>query len=70
MANEWVVVKIFNTETEAAMAKGQLESEGIVAMIRKDDAGGMYPPLQTTSGVKLLVEEKDVEEAHRILEHA
>lgn len=65
--NEWVVIRVFNTETEAAMVKGHLESEGIAAMIKKDDAGGMYPPLQTTGGVKLLVDEKDVEEAHRIL---
>ncbi len=68
MTNEMVVVKVFNNETEAEIAKGHLESEGITALITKGDVGGMYPSLQQTEGVKLLVNKNDAEEARGILE--
>lgn len=67
MRAEMVVVKIFSNETEAIIAKGLLESEGIIALIRKDDVGGMLPPLQQSLGVKLLVDNKNVDKANDIL---
>ena len=68
MRAEMVVVKIFSNETEAIIAKGLLESEGIIALIRKDDVGGMLPPLQQAMGVKLLVDRQDKDKALSILE--
>lgn len=68
MRDEMVVVKVFSNETEAIIAKGLLESEGIIALIRKDDVGGMLPPLQQTMGVKLLVDKQDKDKALSILE--
>jgi hypothetical protein len=68
MRDEMVVVKVFSSETEAIIAKGHLESEGITALIRKDDVGGMLPPLQQAIGVKLLVDKHDKDKALSILE--
>ena len=68
MRAEMVVIKIFSNETEAIIAKGLLESEGIIALIRKDDVGGMLPPLQQAMGVKLLVDRQDKDKALSILE--
>lgn len=68
MTEKMVVIKIFSSETEAAIVRGRLESEGITAIITKDDGGGMLPPLQQSMGVKLLVNENDVKKAKGILE--
>jgi Putative prokaryotic signal transducing protein len=68
MVDEMKVIKVFSNETEAVIAKGLLESEGITALIRKDDVGGMLPSLQQTIGVKLLVNRDDVDKAMNILE--
>ncbi len=63
-----VVVHEFTNEIEAELAKGCLESAGIDAAIMKDDAGSMFPSLQGTEGVQLLVSPDDEEEARSILE--
>jgi len=68
MMDEMIVIKVFGSETEAEIAKGRLESEGIAAMITKDDVGGMYPSLQQTGGVKLLVRKEDADRARTIVE--
>ncbi|MBN1542138.1 hypothetical protein JW992_08305 [candidate division KSB1 bacterium] len=56
------VVGIFDDETEAELAGGRLTNAGIPNYIVKDDAGGMFPNLQQTEGVLLVV---DVEYALR-----
>ena len=68
MANNPVMIAEYSSELEAEMAKAQLEAEGISSWILKDDAGGMQPQLQYVEGVKLFVDEKNVEEALGILE--
>ncbi len=65
-----VVVHEFTNEIDAELAKGHLESAGIEAAIVKDDAGSMFPSLQETEGVQLLVSREDEDEARRILEAA
>jgi hypothetical protein len=50
------------------MAQQVLQNGGVNAFIFKDDAGGMEPHLQRTSGVRLLVNRVDAESAHQILE--
>ena len=62
-----VVVKSFEDQLDAEIAKGHLESEGIEAKIVKDDAGGMFPSLQQTGGVQVLVSEDRLDEAKKIL---
>ncbi len=63
-----VVVGKFANEIDAELAKGHLEASGIEAAIIKDDGGSMFPSLQGTEGVRLLVSIEDEESARRILE--
>ena len=68
MADDVVVLKTFSSEIEAGMAQQVLQDGGVNAFIFKDDAGGMEPHLQRTSGVRLLVKRVDSERAHQLLE--
>ncbi len=68
MPEETVVLKVFATEIDAKMAQDVLKDEGITAFVFKDDAGGMEPQLQRTSGVRLVVKPVDAERAHKVLE--
>ena len=63
-----IVAKVFNSRVEAEMAKSFLESYGIKALIRSDDAGGMFPQQQYTRGVELSVGKSDLREAKKLLE--
>jgi hypothetical protein len=62
-----VVVGTYAGEMVASIAAARLGSESIEVHIQKDDCGGAYPPLQISSGVRLLVNPEDVEEAEKIL---
>lgn len=53
MPEEIVVIKIFSSETDAAMARQVIQESGMTAFVVKDDAGGMEPHLQRTTGVRL-----------------
>lgn len=68
MANNPVMIAEYSSELDAEMARSQLEAAEIEAWILKDDAGGMQPQLQMSQGVRLFVDEKDVEEALGILD--
>ena len=63
---ELVVVKTFLTRVDADLAKSALESAGIAAMVRPDDAGGTRPGLWM-GGVGLLVRAEDANDARKIL---
>jgi Putative prokaryotic signal transducing protein len=67
MTQRQVVVESFENEIDAEIAKARLEAENIEANIVKDDAGGMFPSLQQTSGVRLLVPEDSADRAKEIL---
>jgi|WetSurMetagenome_2_1015567.scaffolds.fasta_scaffold60504_3 hypothetical protein len=58
----------FDNELDAEIACGHLKSAEIDAIVLKDDAGGMFPSLQGTEGVHLLVPKDREEESRRILE--
>lgn len=62
-----IIVAQFTSEIDAELAKSQLESVGIEAAIVKDDGGSMFPSLQVTEGVQLLVAADDEENARSIL---
>lgn len=68
MSDEMFAIKIFSSETDAAMAQQRLQESGVRAFVSKDDAGGMEPHLQRTSGVRLLVNRADIERAHEVLQ--
>ena len=62
-----IVLETFASRIEAEMAAGLLESEGVEAMDKADDAGGAYPMLQFIRGVRLMVYREDEARAREIL---
>lgn len=66
--SEEIVLKTFNNEIEAELARQLLQAAGVKAFAFKDDAGGMEPHLQLTGGVRLVVNSADADRAHQILE--
>ncbi|MEO8169052.1 MAG: DUF2007 domain-containing protein [bacterium] len=68
MSGRKVIVAEFGNELDAEIAKGHLEAAGIEASVVKDDGGGMFPSLQRTDGVQLLVDEEKQEEAQLTLQ--
>lgn len=68
MSDEVAVIRIYSNEMEAIMAKQVLEESGVTAFVFADDAGGMEPQLQRTSGVRLVVSRADAERASEILQ--
>jgi len=66
-----VIVKVFGTREEAALAKGALESAGIDAMTQSDTAGRMREHLAWSgAGFQVWVREEDAAAAREILEAA
>lgn len=48
------VFATYTTRRDAEMARDCLADAGIQAFVKSDDAGGMYPQLQSPHGVKLV----------------
>ena len=68
MSDTVAVIRIYSNEMEAIMAQQVLEESGVTAFVFTDDAGGMEPHLQRTSGVRLVVSRPDAERASEILQ--
>jgi len=68
--DEGVVVRTFANTIEADLAGSWLDAAGIDFMVMSDDAGGAYPFLQMTRGVKLIVAKADEARAQEVLETA
>lgn len=68
MSEEIVAIRIFSDEIEANLALRLLENGDVRGFIAKDDAGGMEPHLQRTSGVRLLINRADAGRAQEILQ--
>ena len=62
-----VLLKIFPNDFEAQTAKAQLEEAGIVCLMSGDNEGGMAPHLSLTGGIRILVNDKDLESAIEVL---
>lgn len=60
-------IKTFSHEYAIQTAAVYLESQGIQTEIRKDDCGGLFPSMQTASGIQLLVRPEDEEKARALL---
>ncbi|HTW21193.1 MAG TPA: DUF2007 domain-containing protein [Mycobacteriales bacterium] len=63
-----VAVGFAGSTVEAELMVGYLRSQGIHAVSSSDDAGGVEPALQTSSGVRVLVPHRQHAEARRALE--
>lgn len=61
-----VQVGAYPTRSDAELAQTALAAAGIPSVVAADDAGGAYP-FDLTGGVRLLVDEADVEDATAIL---
>src|SRR3990172_878777 len=62
------VIRRFGTEIDAQVAKAYLDSKGIDSIIEKDDVGGLNPNFQMTSGVSLIVRQRDEKKAVKLLD--
>lgn len=63
-----IVVQTFGSRPEAELAKSELESAGIPAMIQADTVGGMREHIAWSgAGFKILVREEDAPAARDIL---
>lgn len=60
-------VAVFDVRHEAEVARALLGSSGIEAVIVADDEGGLNPGFFAHYGVRVVVGEKDAEEARRVL---
>ena len=61
-----IEVAAFPTRSEAEIAQGALAASGIESVLVADDAGGAYP-FDLSGGVRVLVEEKDADDAAAVL---
>lgn len=66
MASRLATVATVGSRPEAELIRARLESAGIPASVHTDDAGGMYPNL-SQSGVRVQVNEENLEEAEAVL---
>jgi hypothetical protein len=61
-------VKNYSNRIDAEVDRGLLKAHGIPCIVASDDAGGMRPDLMmSTGGVWLLVEEKNIKKASKLL---
>jgi len=67
---DWINIKTYSNRHEAELAKSFLLANGVNAVVSGDDYGGIHPALSFTTGIRLLVDKKDVEKAERILDKA
>ncbi len=65
MNDDSVTLRTFTDRGEAEIARALLEAEGIEASLRADD---IYPALDFSSGLRLVVPEGDAERARAILD--
>jgi hypothetical protein len=65
---ELVLIETYSNIMDAQLAQTTLSAAGIESSLSHDDAGGMLEGLNLTGGIKLFVNESDVEEATALLE--
>jgi len=65
-----IIVRAFTDRTEAEMARGFLEAEGIPAAIAADDLGAEGPGMTFGTPIDLVVEAADVDRARELLDEA
>ncbi|MEO7042378.1 MAG: DUF2007 domain-containing protein [Gemmatimonadaceae bacterium] len=66
--NDIVVIRTFGDAISAHIAQAALEANEIRSIIIGDDAGGAYPALTFSNGVRLAVQHIDAVRALRLLD--
>lgn len=66
---ELIVIRTFADGISAAIAQAALEAHDVPSMVAGDDAGGFYPALTFTHGVRLAVRHVDAVRALHVLDH-
>jgi hypothetical protein len=66
--NDMVVIRSFPDAIAAHIAQAALDANDIQSIIVGDDAGGAYPALTFSNGVRLAVKHSDAMGALRLLE--
>jgi hypothetical protein len=67
---ELVVIRTFPDAISAHIAQAALDANDIKSIIAGDDAGGAYPALTFSNGVRLAVQHADAVKALRLLDTA
>lgn len=65
---EPVVIRTYQIEHEADLARAILEANGVRAVVLRDNAGGMLPMLQALFQIRLVVAAEDADVARQILD--
>ncbi|MBI5214221.1 MAG: DUF2007 domain-containing protein [Ignavibacteriae bacterium] len=63
-----VPIETYSSQMDAQLAQATLSAAGIESLISSDDAGGMLQYMDYVKGVKLFVDETNLEEAKTLLE--
>jgi hypothetical protein len=67
---EWIMVASYGSRAHAEMMVELLVGEGVPAIARIDDAGGLRPEIAVGTGwAKVMVRAEDETRAREILEH-
>ncbi len=68
MNENWVIIREYATDFEAHVAKGVLESNGVICVINNEIMSSVYPMAFSSLGfVKLLVRQEDETLANEML---
>ena len=67
-SRELVVIRTFPDAISALIAQAALDANDIRSIIVGDDAGGAYPALTFSNGVRLAVQDADAMRALRLLD--
>ena len=63
----FTLVATYSDEIEARLAQATLAAAGIESYLKYEDTGSMMPVLLQSKGVKVLVDEKNLDEAKTVL---
>jgi len=70
MRDDLVTIKSFSSEIQAEVIANKLRAYGIEPFISKDDCGGVDPMMHIASGVHLMVQQKDTQNAISLIEES
>ena len=65
--SDLVVIRTYNDQFAAKVAKTALEAAGIGCLVRSDDCGGLQPSLWMANGVEVVVRVEDAPRADEVL---